>query len=132
MPEARRRILDNKRIVLMRHIIEAEGYEDRELAADLEKGFELVGEVPTSNVLPRKLLPASITTADLLEQSQRSNTALRYMTRSSGDDVLGLQTVGEDYVGGGKGLDVGAAVMVLRCRLNRQSPDVFPWSSRVR
>ena len=88
MPMERRRILDSKRILLMRHIIEAEGYEDKELSTDLERGFSLVGEVPTSNVLPRKLVPASITTTDLLEQSNRANTALRYMTRSSGDESL--------------------------------------------
>eukprot|EP00435_Cladocopium_sp_Y103_P010565 s3649_g2.t1 len=91
MPEERRRILSSKRILLMRHIIDAEGYDDKELSADLEQGFSLVGEVPTSNVLPRKILPASITTTDLVQQSQRSNTALRYMTRSCGDPSLDVK-----------------------------------------
>eukprot|EP00435_Cladocopium_sp_Y103_P025107 s3819_g6.t1 len=88
MTVERRGILKTKRILLMRHIIETEGYEDKELANDLESGFSLVGEVPTSNVLPKKLLTASISTDDLLENSQRANTALRYMTRGSGDAEL--------------------------------------------
>eukprot|EP00435_Cladocopium_sp_Y103_P025622 s4854_g6.t1 len=88
MPLERRNILKSKRILLMKHIIDKEGYDDTELAADLERGFSLVGEVPTSNVLPKKLLVASISTDDLTENSQKANTALRYMTRGSGDDEL--------------------------------------------
>ena len=91
MPEDRRRILNSKRILLMRHIIEVEGYDDKDLSTDLENGFSLVGEVPASNVLPKKLLPASITTLDLVAHSQRSNTALRYMTRSCGDHDLDVK-----------------------------------------
>eukprot|EP00435_Cladocopium_sp_Y103_P004758 s4854_g1.t1 len=88
MPLERRNILKSKRILLMKHIIDKEGYDDTELATDLESGFSLVGEVPTSNVLPKKLLVASISTDDLTENSQKANTALRYMTRGSGDDEL--------------------------------------------
>ena len=88
MPEERRRILCSKRICLMRRIIQDEGYDDKELASDLEKGFSLVGEVPRSHVLPEKLLPATMSTVDLASNSNKANTALRYMTRSSGSEEL--------------------------------------------
>ena len=88
MPEERKRILVSKRLLLMKHIIEVEGYEDKTLADDMVLGFSLIGEVPKSNVLPRKLLPAAMTEQDLCANSQRANLALRYMTRSSGDDEL--------------------------------------------
>ena len=88
MPHDRRRILANKRILLMKYIINHEGYEDHSLAEDVQNGFSLVGEVPKSNVLPKKLLPAAISEIDLQYNSQRANVALRYMTRSSGDSSL--------------------------------------------
>ena len=88
MPAERRKILATKRLLLMQHIIEQEGYEDKSLAKDVGQGFSLIGEVPKSHVLPRKLLPASITEGDLCNNSQKSNVALRYMTRSSGDSDL--------------------------------------------
>jgi hypothetical protein len=83
MPFDRRKILESKRLCLMRHIIQEEQYEDRDLALDFEKGFSLVGEVPRSNVLPEKLLPATMTTS-----AKKANLALRYMTRSSGSEDL--------------------------------------------
>jgi len=53
-----------------------------------KKGFSLVGEVPRSNVLPEKLLPAAMTTTDLIQNAKKANLALRYMTRSSGSEDL--------------------------------------------
>ena len=88
MAATRRRILDSKRLLLMKHIIEQEGYEDTSLADDLMTGFSLVGDVPKSNVLPQKMTPASMSTQDLQSNSQRANKALRFMTRSIGDSEL--------------------------------------------
>ena len=88
MAATRRRILDSKRLLLMKHIIEQEGYEDTSLADELMTGFSLVGDVPKSNVLPQKMTPASMSTQDLQSNSQRANKALRFMTRSSGDSEL--------------------------------------------
>ena len=88
MPQCRRHILDKKRIALMRHLIQQEGYDDSTLADDIELGFDLVGDSPTSSVLPSKLVPATISKEDLPRHSERANKALRYMTRSSGDPEL--------------------------------------------
>ena len=88
MPADRRKILESKRLCLMKHIIQEEQYEDRDLALDLERGFSLVGEVPRSNVLPEKLIPATMNTKDLKQNAKKANLALRYMTGSSGSDDL--------------------------------------------
>ena len=99
MPAERRRILEGKKLLLMRHIIDAEGYDDKTLVDDVANGFSLVGEVPKSNVLPRKLLPAVISEQELHANSHKANLALRYMTRSSGDleldEKLWAKTVSE-------------------------------------
>ena len=91
MPDARRRILDSKRVAFMRYVIEAEGYDDRSLADDLERGFDLVGDTPKSSVLPAKLVPATISQQDLGKHASKANKALRYMTRSCGNDSLDKQ-----------------------------------------
>ena len=91
MPLERRRILESKRIAFMRHVIQEEGYEDKHLADDLEQGFALVGEAPRSSVLPAKVVPATISQQDLGLHSSKANKALRYMTRSSGDEALDKQ-----------------------------------------
>ena len=88
MPPARRHILEKKRIALMKHLIKQEGYDDHTLADDIEHGFSLVGDSPMSSVLPPKLVPATISKEDLHRQSDKASKALRYMTRSSGDDEL--------------------------------------------
>ena len=85
MPSARKHILEKKRIALMRHL---KGYDDHTLADDIERGFSLVGERPMSSVLPPKLVPATISEEDLHRHSDKASKALRYMTRSSGDDEL--------------------------------------------
>ena len=69
MAPARKRIAQKKRLLLMKHIIQSEGYGDESLADDLSAGFELVGTVPRSGVLPAKMVPASLSTDSLLAQS---------------------------------------------------------------
>ena len=53
-----------------------------------KRGFHWWEKVPRSNVLPEKLLPATMTTKDLTRNAKKANLALRYMTRSSGSDDL--------------------------------------------
>ena len=104
----------------MRHLIKQEGYDDHTLADDIVHGFSLVCDSPTSSVLPPKLVPATISKEDLHRHSDKASKALRYMTRSSGDDELdkGLctKTLAEVDKGWMRGplpwdeLPVGAAV----------------------
>jgi len=41
MPKERRKILECKKLGLMRKVIQEEQYDDKDLAADLENGFQL-------------------------------------------------------------------------------------------
>ena len=85
MSPERRHILQKKQICLMKHVIDEEGYHDATLADDLAAGFSLVGETPKSYVLPSNMQPATLSTAELERVSDKSNKALRFMTRSCGD-----------------------------------------------
>ena len=80
MTAERRRILQMKKICLMKNVIAEEGYEDATLADDLAKGFDLVGQAPMSNVLP----PTLVSVEELRRTSSKSNIALQHMTRSCG------------------------------------------------
>ena len=54
MPAERRRILEPKKLLVMRHIIEVEGCEDKTLADDVETGFALADDVETGLALVGK------------------------------------------------------------------------------
>ena len=58
------------------------------LADDLINGFSLVGDVPKSHVLPRKMTRSTLSASDLKSNASKANEALRFMTRSSGDAEL--------------------------------------------
>ena len=88
MSSSRRKILESKRLLLMKKVILDEGYEDVGLADDLLSGFSLVGDVPKSHVLPHKMSPSTLSTTDLQSNAAKANKALRFMTRSSGDQDL--------------------------------------------
>ncbi len=72
----------------MKHVIVGEGYDDVGLADDLIAGFSLVVDAPRSHVLPQKMTPSTLSTADLKSNASKANKALRFMTRSSGDAEL--------------------------------------------
>ena len=88
MSDSRRRILDSKRLLLMKHVIVSEGYDDAGLADDLIAGFSLVGDAPRSHVLPQKMTPSTLSAAELTSNASKANKGLRFMTRSCGDAEL--------------------------------------------
>ena len=55
MSDSRRRIFESKRLLLMKHVIVSEGYDDVGLADDLIAGFSLAGDAPRSHVPPQKM-----------------------------------------------------------------------------
>ena len=81
----RRQILSCKRLQLLDEIIKAEGYGDCNLATDIWKGFDLVGRIPESHVLPGKLVPATMLPSELKLHASRAREALRCSLKSSGD-----------------------------------------------
>ena len=52
MPAERRRILEGKKLLLMRHIIDTEGYDDKTLVDDVANGFSLVVKSPNQTCCP--------------------------------------------------------------------------------
>ena len=58
-------ILNNKCVRLLEEMIADSGYADISLPDDMRKGFNLLGDIPSSNVLPRKATYASISLQDL-------------------------------------------------------------------
>ena len=89
--KAMARVLCKKRLQLLHEIIVEEGYPDRELACDIHKGFDLVGRCPTSNVLPGKLVPATLRAEDVQACAPRVQSALKASLGSSGDHATDLE-----------------------------------------
>ena len=77
-------ILKSKKLALLDAMLEDEKYPDRSIAGDILRGFDLVGGIPGSDVLPKKFSPATISVQELETSAMRSREALRHMTRSSG------------------------------------------------
>ena len=89
MPEPMRAIMRTKRIALLERILQDESYPDMALVQDLKRGFDLVGEIPTSGgVLPPKLVPATMAVEELGSNAGRAQLAMRTSNASSGDKDL--------------------------------------------
>ena len=88
MSPERRSILAPKRLKLLARIIEVEGFPDVSLAAELERGFDLVGSMPISHHLPPKFKPAGLSVDALSASAKRAREAVRRSTRSSGDPAM--------------------------------------------
>ena len=86
MPHHMGRVMSCKRLALLQRIIEDEGYEDTNLAADMAAGFSLVGQAPSSGGrLPEKFVPANLHVGELMDGSSKARSAVRLATTSSGD-----------------------------------------------
>ena len=91
--EAMSGVLSKKRLQLLREIIQAEGYADKDLARDIHRGFDLVGRCPSSGVLPGKLVPASLDAGSLLSCARKVQDALKATLGPSGDDAVDKELV---------------------------------------
>ena len=86
MPPSMRNIMKSKRLALLERIIQDESYVDVNVAADMAKGFSLVGEVPEAGGrLPPKLVPAAMAVQQLDDNAERARHAIRTSARTSGD-----------------------------------------------
>ena len=86
MPPHRRKILEGKRILLLKEIIRDMQYPDPEIADLIANGFDLIGTCGGGNVLPQDFQPATLTAQDLGLHSESSNKAIIFSTKSSGDE----------------------------------------------
>ena len=88
MPPHRRKILEGKRILLLKEIILDMQYPDPEIADLIANGFDLIGTCGGGNVLPQDFQPATLTAQDLELHSESSNKAIIFSTKSSGDESV--------------------------------------------
>ena len=78
-------ILQPKRLLLLREIMEAEGYPDSGVFQELAFATSLTGTVPWTGVFEQSFKPALMTQEELGEQAKASNLAIFHSVRSSGD-----------------------------------------------
>lgn len=84
----RLRILKPKRVALLERMIAETGYPDTSLPADILAGFDLVGDIPKSNILPKKFSPATFPLDDLHGAAPMARDALRVSVTTCGNDEI--------------------------------------------
>ena len=82
-------------VQLLREIIEAEGYADKDLGKDTHRGFDLVGNCPASGVLPGKLVPVTLQERELQCCARKMQASLKVSLGSSGDCATDLELWGK-------------------------------------
>ena len=78
-------ILQPKRLLLLKEIIEVEGYPDQGVFEELAFGTSLTGTVPWTGVFEQSFKPALMTQEELCNEAKSSNLAIFHSVRSSGD-----------------------------------------------
>ncbi len=85
MPIEMRKVMQSKRLAVMKRILEDHGYPDTRIVDDMASGFDLVGEAPTSSgVLPQKFTPANLHVDELSAGALLAREACILSTKSSG------------------------------------------------
>ena len=85
MPIEMRRIMQCKRLAVMKRTLEDHGYPDTRVVDDMASGFDLVGEAPSSSgVLPQKFTPANLHVDELSAGALLAREACILSTKSSG------------------------------------------------
>lgn len=77
-----------KRILLFEEMLKSTGYPDLGVVDELRCGSDLTGEVPVTNMLPKKFEPALISEKELCSNAARMRgTAAKEMRGSGEDDI---------------------------------------------
>ena len=82
--------LKDKKLCLLKQLLEEAGHEDTGLVEDIKRGFDLTGALPRSGVFNQKFRPASMTCEDLTKVSNLSREVLLESVQSSGDKEIDL------------------------------------------
>ena len=85
LPEWRRTVLKGKRLLLLSEMLSELQYPDAGVVEDIKNGYDLVGVLPASSVLPLAFTPATLSESELLESAPAANQAIFESTRSCGD-----------------------------------------------
>jgi hypothetical protein len=87
-PEHCKRILKGKNLKLFSEILEFAGNQDKNIVSDICKGFDLLGPLPKTGIMPSKLTVATLTPQDVKDASDTSRLAIWNSTRKCVDDDL--------------------------------------------
>ena len=83
-------VLRDKRLCLLKQLLNEAGHEDMGLVEDITRGFDLTGALPRSGVFNQKFRPASMSCEDLRNVSNLSRSVLLESVQSSGDKEIDL------------------------------------------
>ena len=93
------KILDSKRILLFKEMLEDIRYDDVGVVQEIIEGATLTGDIPVTGVLDAKLKPARIDVSELMEISEQVKQQIRHRTVSCGsremDALLWSKTLEE-------------------------------------
>ncbi|OLP80428.1 hypothetical protein AK812_SmicGene39165 [Symbiodinium microadriaticum] len=85
MAPHRRKILDSKRILLFKEMLEEIKYDDIEVVQEIIEGATLTGDIQVTGVLDAKFKPARIDVSELMEISEQVKQQIRDRTVSCGN-----------------------------------------------
>ena len=85
MTPHRRKILDSKRILLFKEMLEEIKYDDVEVVQKIIEGATLTGDIQVTGVLDAKFKPARIDVSELMEISEQIKQQIRDRTVSCGN-----------------------------------------------
>ena len=84
----RQKILQSKRLLLMKEMLDSVGHEDEDLISDLSTGFDLTGPLPRSHVFKDKYRPAAMAEETLRKSARLVRGQVLSAVKSSGDEVV--------------------------------------------
>ncbi|CAE7277481.1 unnamed protein product [Symbiodinium sp. CCMP2592] len=84
----RRQVLCNKRLLLMKEMLDSVGHEDEDLISDLSNGFDLTGPLPRSNAFKNKYRPAAMAEETLRKSAGLVRGQVLASVKSSGDEIV--------------------------------------------
>ncbi|CAE7276538.1 unnamed protein product [Symbiodinium sp. CCMP2592] len=87
-PEHCKKILAGKPMKLFGEMVKAAGHADVNLVRDIQNGFDLLGEIPSSSVLPKKTTVASLSVEDVRIATPANQRAIWEATRTCRDPEI--------------------------------------------
>jgi ribonuclease HI len=91
LSERRRYILADKRLVLLKTLLQDAGHSETTLVDDLTRGFDLTGTLPESNSFAKKVRPATMSCEELRRVADMCRQGMLETTATSGDSTLDEQ-----------------------------------------
>ena len=85
MPDHCKEVLRGKPMRLFDEMLEESGYADADLVNQMCQGFDLLGRIPDSGVMPKKLTAASLSLQDVREVADSNRLAVWQSTKACRD-----------------------------------------------